>query len=170
LPICIFCNSEATVADGGKLVICRQCGQYRLVEGLAAELTNESDWPELQSDLARAVRWRFYQGEPVTISNVTSARWLVEKLKEFEEGPEERERQAVDALVSTGPVENPWDRPIANLGGALGLPSDESRAFAEKLQAGNIVRIVDCKPSWTALDTQPLSPRLKEWVRCEEEG
>jgi hypothetical protein len=68
LPLCILCDSEATVADGGKLVICRQCGQYRLVQGLAAELTKESDWPELQSDLARAVRWRFYQGEPVTLS------------------------------------------------------------------------------------------------------
>ena len=53
----------------------------------------------------------------------------------------------MDALVRTGPVENPWDRPIANLGGALGLPSDASRAFAEKLQAGNIARIVDCRPS-----------------------
>lgn len=65
---CLLCNSEATITETavGKLVNCPGCCQYILGEKLFAELPQEADWACLRSDLASAVRWRFYKGEPVT--------------------------------------------------------------------------------------------------------
>jgi hypothetical protein len=174
MPRCILCGSEAreaTAEDSGKLVSCPQCHSYRLADGLAADLTKEA--PQFRRNLARALRWRFYKGEPgeplVRLRDIISAEWLIETLKEFEEDPDKRECEAVDALVSAGAMPDALGIPVMRLlGRALGLSHDESCAYAKKLLARKVVRIVPGHIGLTLPPDVRSFGRSEQWERCEE--
>ena len=170
LPLCILCDSEASEAmvDAGQQVTCPICQRYILAEGLAADLAEENDWPQFRSKLARAVRWQFYRNgqQPVKLRSATSAEWLVASLEVFEEDPERRERAAVEAFVSAGLFEDIWDEPITMLSRALGRSREQSRLFAEDLEARGIVRIVTYETRQLEGETSLTRTPLKQWVRC----
>jgi len=169
MALCILCGSETTevtIAQGGTLVVCPNCQEYSLVDGLVAELAKES--PEFRRDLARAVRWHFYRREPgeppITLPDLNAAKLLVARLEEFNE---KRDDVGADALVNAGAVADPWHEPIIRLGRAVGMPDHEALVFAKDLEARGIVDIVPCYQSLPLPpDVQPFG-ELKRWERCE---
>ena len=174
MPLCILCDSEAseTMVDAGQKVTCPLCQQYILAEMLAADLAKDEDWPRFRSKVARAVRWQFYRNgqQPVKLRSATSAQWLVASLEIFEEDPESRERAAVEAFVSAGLFEDIWDEPITKLSQALGRSREQSRLFAEDLEARGIVRIVTYETRQLEGARSFTRTPLKQWVRCEKKG
>jgi len=143
MPLCILCGSEATETpvDAGQHVSCPECKQYILAEGLT-DLAKRNDWPQLRSDLARAVPWWFFQkAEPITLTDVTFE-YLVASLKVFEEDPEKHEREAVEALVSEMFEGERDESLIAKVSQVLGRSPKKSREFVEDLIAGGVVEIV----------------------------
>src|SRR5690242_169654 len=169
MPLCILCGSEATevtIALGSTLIVCPNCQEYSLVEGLAAELAKQS--PEFRRDLARAVRWYFYMREPgeppITLRDLNAAQLLVAREEEFEDT---RDDVGADALVSAGAVADPWHEPIIRLGRAVGMPDHEALVFAKDLEARKVVYVVPCYQSLPLPpDVQPFG-ELKRWERCE---
>ena len=109
-----------------------------MADKLFNELPQEPDWEALRSDLARAVRWKFYKGEVAILPDVYGTRLLVERLKEEQEN---QEFAAVDALVGAGPVRDPMQEPIIKLGKKLGLSPEEAFTYAvELLDLGMVTR------------------------------
>jgi hypothetical protein len=174
MPLCILCSSEATETsvEAGKLVNCPWCHPYKLANGLAIKLAKESE--EFRRELGRALRWRFYRGEPgdppPTLRSVKiSCKSLIEALRESEEDPDKREQAALDALEAAGSSANAFDIPVMRpLGRKLGLSHDESCAYARDLRTGKKVDIVPCYISQTPPPGEKSFDRSEQWVRCEK--
>jgi hypothetical protein len=168
LPLCILCGSETTevtIAHGSTLIICPNCQEYSLVEGLAAEFAKQP--PEFRRDLARAVRWHFYRREPgeppITLPDLNAAQFLVARKEEFDET---RDDVGANALVNAGAVADPWHEPIVRLGRAVGMPNHEALVFAKDLETRGIVRIVPAYMSLQAPGEQSFG-KFERWERSE---
>jgi|SRR5579862_2978208 len=168
MALCILCDSQATITETtvGNLVNCSACCLYTLAEALFDELPKESDWDSLRGKLARAVRWRFYKGEPVTLINVLSARWLIAALNDERDS---KEPAAVAALVGAGRVANPFHEPIIKLGKRLGLSPEEAFDYSVELLDRGVVKIVSSQTGWPNKGDQALPP-LKAWEHGDGPG
>jgi len=171
LSLCILCDAETTevtIALGSTLVVCPNCQEYSLVEGLTAELAKQS--PEFRRDLARAVRWHFYMREPgepsITLRDLNAAQLLVARLEEFDGT---RDDVGADALVNAGSFENPWHEPVIKVGRAVGLPFGEALLFAKELLV--VRKIVEIVPAYIGLESpgEKSFGKPKQWVRCKKQ-
>jgi hypothetical protein len=166
MPLCILCDSETTELLGA--TICKRCDtQYRLSEAAADELKQAADWLVWRFKLPVALRWQFrIHQQPTTIVGLAWAQSMVQEREDFYADIEGRNRDAVDALASPGPVMDPWHEPIMKLGRVLGRSREASLEFAEDLIARGKVRIATLE----GISFEGAKPfgQFKHWERCEK--